>query len=148
MATTTRWDISNRRTPGPVTGIDDAELVAAYEAVNAGDWGPMHDLMDDAYVHRIPSIGLEVQGRDEAVAVLARLYDEREVAQAPVRWHQHGDLVVLDVEGRSLYRGLFSAVHVCVVRDGRLLETTVAQPPLPVPAPRPSWLPRPAVEPR
>lgn len=135
--------MSNRRTPRPVTGIDDAELVAAYEAANAGDWGPMRDLMTEAYVHRIPSIALEVHGRDQAVQVLARLYDEREVAQAPVRWHQHGDLVVLDIEGRSLYRGPFCAVHVCVVSDGRLLETTVAQPPLPVPAPRPHWLPLP-----
>jgi hypothetical protein len=128
--------------PGPVTGVDEAELVAAYEACNAGDFGPLRELLaEDGYVHRIPSIALEVVGRDEAVAVLARLYDERQVAQTPVRWHQHGDLVVLDVEGTSLYRGRFSAVHVCVVRDGRVLETTVAAPPLPVPAPRPSWLP-------
>lgn len=129
--------------PGPVTGIDEAELVAAYEAANAGDWGPMRDLLvDDGYVHRIPSLALDLHGADEAVAVLARLYDERQVAQAPVRWHQHGELVVLDIEGRSLYRGRFQAVHVCLVRDGRVLETTVAAPPLPVPAPRPAWLPR------
>lgn len=131
--------------PGPVTGIDEAELVAAYEAANAGDWGPMRDLLvdgeDGGYVHRIPSLALELHGADEAVAVLARLYDERQVAQAPVRWHQHGELVVLDVEGSSLYRGRFQAVHVCLVRDGRVLETTVAAPPLPVPAPRPAWLP-------
>lgn len=128
--------------PGPVTGIDEAELVAAYEACNAGDFGPLHDLLvEDGYVHRIPSLPLEVQGRDEAVDVLARLYDERQVAQAPVRWHQHGELVVLDIEGTSLYRGRFAAVHVCHVRDGRVLETTVAAPPLPVPAPRPAWLP-------
>jgi hypothetical protein len=129
--------------PGPVTGIDEAELVAAYEACNAGDFGPLRDLLvEDGYVHRIPSLGLELTGRDEAVPVLARLYDERQVAQRPVRWHQHGELVVLDVEGTSLYRGSFCAVHVCHVRDGRVLETTVAAPPLPVPAPRPAWLPR------
>lgn len=128
--------------PGPVTGIDEAELVAAYEAANAGDFGPMHDLLvADGYVHRIPSLDLELRGRAEAVAVLARLYDERQVAQSPVRWHQHGELVVLDVEGRSLLRGRFQAVHVCHVRDGRVLETTVAAPPLPVRAPRPGWLP-------
>lgn len=127
--------------PGPVTGIDEAELVAAYEACNAGDFGPLHDLLvEDGYVHRIPSLDLEVHGREEAVAVLARLYDERQVAQGPVRWHQHGELVVLDIEGRSLLRGRFQAVHVCLVRDGKVLETTVAAPPLPVPAPRPAWL--------
>ena len=130
--------------PGPVTGVDEAELVAAYEAANAGDWQPLRDLLtDDGYVHRIPSLALEVHGADEAVAVLARLYDEREVAQRPVRWHQHGELVVLDIEGTSLLRGRFQAVHVCLVRDGRVLETTVAAPPLPVPAPRPAWLGRP-----
>jgi hypothetical protein len=130
--------------PGPVTGIDEAELVAAYEACNAGDFGPLHDLLvEDGYVHRVPGIALEVHGRDEAVEVLRRLYDERQVAQRPVRWHQHGELVVLDVEGRSLHRGEFAAVHVCLVRDGRVLETTVAAPPLPVPVPRPTWLPRP-----
>ncbi len=129
--------------PGPVTGIDEAELVAAYEALNAGDTGPMHALLvEDGYVHRIPSLDLELHGRDEAISVLARLYDERQVAQSPVRWHQHGELVVLDVEGRSLLRGRFQAVHVCLVRDGTVLETTVAAPPLPVPAPRPVWLPR------
>jgi hypothetical protein len=128
--------------PGPVTGIDEAELVAAYEAANAGDWGPMRDLLvEPGYVHRIPSLSLELHGADEAVRVLARLYDERQVAQSPVRWHQHGELVVLDIEGTSLHRGRFQAVHVCLVRDGRVLETTVAAPPLPVPAPRPAWLP-------
>ena len=139
MPTTLRHSVP---LPGPVTGIDEAELVAAYEACNAGDFEPLRDLMaPEGYVHRIPSIDLEVTGRDEAVAVLARLYDERQVAQAPVRWHQHGELVVLDVEGTSLYRGRFQAVHVCHVRDGKVLETTVAAPPLPVPAPRPAWLP-------
>ena len=133
--------------PGPVTDIDEAELVAAYQAGNAGDFGPLHDLFaEDDYVHRIPSLALEVHGRDEAVAVLARLYDERQVAQAPVRWHQHGDLVVLDIEGTSLLRGHFCAVHVCVVRDGHVLETTVAAPPLAVPVPRPGWLPLPHVD--
>jgi hypothetical protein len=128
--------------PGPVTGIDEAELVAAYDACNAGDFGPMHDLMaEDGYVHRIPSLPIEICGRDEAIAVLERLYDERQVAQAPVRWHQHGELVVLDIEGTSLFRVLFQAVHVCLVRGGRVLETTVAAPPLPVPVPRPAWLP-------
>jgi hypothetical protein len=127
--------------PGPVTGIDEAELVAVYEACNAGDFGPLYDLMtDDGYVHRIPSLDLELYGRDDAIAVLARLYDERQVTQGPVRWHQHGELVVLDIEGRSLLRGRFQAVHVCLVRGGRLLETTVAAPPLPVRAPRPAWL--------
>ena len=128
--------------PGPVTGIDEAELVAAYEAANAGDWDVMRALLvEDDYVHRLPSLQLELHGADEAVDVLARLYDERQVTQSPVRWHQHGELVVLDVEGTSLYRGRFQAVHVCHVRDGRVLETTVAAPPLPVPAPRPAWLP-------
>jgi hypothetical protein len=128
--------------PGPVTGVDEAELVAAYDACNAGDFGPMHDLLaDEGYVHRIPSLALELHGRDEAIEVLRRLYDERQVAQAPVRWHQHGELVVLDVEGSSLLRGRFQAVHVCLVRDGRVLETTVAAPPLPVRLPRPRWLP-------
>jgi hypothetical protein len=128
--------------PGPVTGIDEAELVAAYDACNAGDFGPWYDLLvEDGYVHRLPSLALEVHGRDDAVAVLSRLYDERQVAQAPVRWHQHGALVVLDIEGTSLLRGRFEAVHVCLVRDGRVLETTVAAPPLPVPVPRPAWLP-------
>jgi hypothetical protein len=146
--------ITNLRTrnplPGQVTGIDEAELVAAYEACNAGDFGPMRDLLvEDGYLHRIPSLDLELRGRDEAVAVLTRLYDERQVTQAPVRWHQHGELVVLDVEGCSLLRGAFQAVHVCLVRDGRVLETTVAAPPLPVPAPRPAWLrhPTPAAPP-
>ncbi|HVM28536.1 MAG TPA: nuclear transport factor 2 family protein [Mycobacteriales bacterium] len=130
--------------PGPVTGIDEAELVAAYDACNAGDFGPMHALMaPEGYVHRLPSLDLELHGRDEAVAALRRLYDERQVCQAPVRWHQHGELVVLDVEGTSLLRGRFEAVHVCLVRDGVVLETTVAAPPLPVQAPRPAWLPRP-----
>ena len=128
--------------PGPVTGIDEAELVAAYEAANAGDWSVMRALLvEDGYVHRLPSLQLELHGADEAVDVLSRLYDERQVTQSPVRWHQHGELVVLDVEGASLYRGRFQAVHVCHVRDGRVLETTVAAPPLPVPAPRPAWLP-------
>jgi len=128
--------------PGPVTGIDEAELVAAYEAAHAGDWSVMRALLvEDDYVHRLPSLQLELHGADEAVEVLARLYDERQVTQSPVRWHQHGELVVLDVEGTSLYRGRFQAVHVCHVRDGRVLETTVAAPPLPVPAPRPAWLP-------
>lgn len=147
MALGTRLHPRTWGAPGPVTGIDEAELVAAYEAANAGDFAPLHELMtDDGYVHRIPSLALEVAGRDEAVAVLARLYDEREVAQTPVRWHQHGDLVVLDITGTSLLRGRFTAVHVCLVRDGRVLETTVAAPPLAVTAPRPGWLPLPHVE--
>lgn len=103
----------------------------AYEAGNAGDWGPFTSRLSDDYSHHVPSLGISWKGPSEAAAGLKDIYASTGLVQSAVDVCEHGPFVIVSVLAKSnLHPDGAHAVHVFRAEGDRLVELWGIYPPL------------------
>ena len=116
-----------------MSDISREQLQAAYDQFLQGDLQPMRDLCAEDLVLHLPSVGLTVTGRDQALETVNQVAQQLKVRSFHVdRLERHGEFLVSFISGSSDIRGDFSGVDVTRVDDeGLCLESYLHRPPLP-----------------
>lgn len=113
--------------------LSEQELQHAYEQITSGNVDAVRALLAADYVLHIPSVGLTVSGRDQALQVAVRVIEQLQVrSQRLERVERHGEFVVGFMSGNSGLRGDFHGIDVSRVDDnGLIAEAYLHRPPLP-----------------